>query len=734
MVCDRPLTLALLLAVILFTTISPVSASDSPGSNPVSAADSYSAQGTLNIVYGDGPEGFSKVKYYLYGDDGTRIRLSFASPPSFAYFGKQVLVTGAPPARALVQTGQAETTMYVESISLLSRQGAQANAGAMLGTVSGTKKMIILLLRYSDDLSVPHDPTFYFDLINSPVGSSVNAFYQADSWGRLSIYADTTTGWLTLPHPKSYYAPCGWSSACLDWDALSNDGIALADSQVNFANYDMISFVASNDFDCCAWGGGWYDTLDGVTKTWGATWMPPWSQELGTYSHEVGHSIGLPHSGWVYQDYDSPWDVMSGGDNYDGAVCGSYYSRNNGGTTWLWCYTPGDMIAAYKDMLGWIDPSHLLTVPLGGSALASVDSLAAPLDISYKMLKICIPGYSCVSGGETSRYLTVEARTHYGYDSYLPGEGVILHMFQGDRPLVSGPCFFISDNPPAYPIDSTPGDYIPCIGGLALSNAEWHAGQSYSDMFTLGPGRYLTVTSQVGSSPSPIVFSITITRTSLQVSSVPADVLDAAANSVIYVLPDWQGGDGHAKPPDVIPAQLSDFTALGFMFGASNNTQVMALDTNSTYFDAATGAPKMSNSVLVAFAGPLVNGLVKYYEVNGTSPVYFQWATIDGASYYAWYDRQSNMVASLPSSAGQAGTSDMFLVEYFKDANNNNVFIIYGFAWKGTYIGGVFFKTYILPNIASFTHGWYIYQWNDVNGNGLPDPYEVNMTPVSYGD
>ena len=76
----------------------------------------------------------------------------------------------------------------------------------------------------------------------------------------------------------------------------------------------------------------------------------------------------------------------------------------------------------------------------------------------------------------------------------------------------------------------------------------------------------------------------------------------------------------------------------------------------------------------------------------------------------------------------------MFIVEYFMDANNNKVFIIYGFAWKGTYIGGVFFKTNILPNIASFTHSWYIYQWNDVNGNGLPDPYEVNTTPVCYGD
>jgi hypothetical protein len=67
------------------------------------------------------------------------------------------------------------------------------------------------------------------------------------------------------------------------------------------------------------------------------------------------------------------------------------------------------------------------------------------------------------------------------------------------------------------------------------------------------------------------------------------------------------------------------------------------------------------------------------------------------------------------------------------DANNNKVFIIQGFAWKGTYVGGLFFKTYILPNIASFTHTWYVYRWDDVNGNGLPDPYEVNATPVSYG-
>jgi len=221
---------------------------------------------------------------------------------------------------------------------------------------------------------------------------------------------------------------------------------------------------------------------------------------------------------------------------------------------------------------------------------------------------------------------------------------------------------------------------------------------------------------------------------SIPVSSVGAEVLDAPADSVVYVLPDWQSGGGHTKPPGVGTALVSDFTALGFMYGASKNMQIMALDTNSTYFDPATGAPKIPNGVLVVFAGRGVNAVVHYYEMTGmTSPIYADYAMIGGVESYAYFDRQGVVVASMPYSAGQAGTSDRFLVEYFKDANNK-VFIIYGFAWKGTYIGGVFFKTNILPNIVSFTHGWYIYRWDDTNGNGLPDPYEVNTAPVNSGD
>jgi len=261
----------------------------------------------------------------------------------------------------------------------------------------------------------------------------------------------------------------------------------------------------------------------------------------------------------------------------------------------------------------------------------------------------------------------------------------------------------------------------------------------YSCLFVLTQNGYTYSWNAAASKPgynpgtSP-TWTFTYASGTMPVSSVGADIVNAPTNTVIYVLPDWQTGSGHTKPPGVGTAALSDFTALGFMFGASTNTQIMALDTNSTYFDPATGAPKLSNSILVAFAGPDVNGVVNYYENSGVSPVTFGYTTIDGTLYYACWDRQGNVVATMPYSAGQDGTADMFVVEYFKDANNNRVFIILGLAWKGTYVGGVFFKTYILPDIQSFTHGWYIYRWDDVNSNGLPDPYEVNTTPVSFGD
>src|SRR5262249_25721505 len=160
--------------------------------------------------------------------------------------------------------------------------------------------------------------------------ATLNGFFKKTSWNQFSWIADVggiggvpASGWITLPHPKSYYAPCGWSGTCANLTAIETDGMAAGAAQgINFAVSNNINFVLSNDLDCCSYGGNF--TYNGVT--YGGTWEPPWGQETGTYAHEYGHSIGLPHSGWAYYAYDSPWDLMSDRTAASALNCGSYFS------------------------------------------------------------------------------------------------------------------------------------------------------------------------------------------------------------------------------------------------------------------------------------------------------------------------------------------------------------------------------------------------------------------------
>jgi len=247
----------------------------------------------------------------------------------------------------------------------------------------------------------------------------------------------------------------------------------------------------SNDLDCCAWGGNYVSSVD--HKSFGATWEPPWGQDAGIYSHEMGHSLGLPHSGWVYYAYDSPWDIMSSSVSATTVACGSYFSRNSNTTKTLNCSEPGDGYnASYKDFLGWIPALNSVTTATGSSLITTLEADSLPLSSLAKIVKICISGVSCT--GSTAHYFTVEARvkglgTTSQYDNGIPGEGIVIHEFQGNRPQVSGTCYFNNQSGWAWPVDSTPGDYdsVNCNAGgrsypnYGLYNAQWSAGRTYTN-------------------------------------------------------------------------------------------------------------------------------------------------------------------------------------------------------------------------------------------------------------
>jgi hypothetical protein len=465
--------------------------------------------GTLNIVWGDPhPERGvgGKAVYSLATTEGRIVPLQLTGQEGLAtqYLGRRVVVTGRRAQNQMAPASAFESSDFiVDEISPVQGQLSFPKSA----NVSGTKKVMFLLLKFSDDTAVPHQPAFYINMTNPdtpPSGevfsTTINGFYKKTSGNQFSWAGDVggaggigaSGGWLTLPQTKNFYAPCGWSGSCAKLTQLGDDGMALGRAAgIDFMAYDNINFVLSNDLDCCSWGGGYYSSVD--KKSYGATWEPPWGQETGTYVHEMGHSLGLPHSGWVYYAYDSPWDMMSDRMAANSVSCGSYNSKNSNGTSTISCTEPGDgFIASYKDYLNWIPDQNKATTDTSSTTILTLEGAALPLDAEIKYLKICITGVSCT--GSSAHYFTVEARVKglgpsSQYDNGIPNEGIIIHDFQGNRSAISGSCFFNNQSGWAVPVDATPGDYdsINCNSGgrsylnYALFNAQYNVGQMYTN-------------------------------------------------------------------------------------------------------------------------------------------------------------------------------------------------------------------------------------------------------------
>jgi len=200
----------------------------------------------------------------------------------------------------------------------------------------------------------------------------------------------------------------------------------------------------------------------------------------------------------------------------------------------------------------------------------------------------------------------------------------------------------------------------------------------------------------------------------------------AAPLSVVFYYPDWDPSRGTLKPPGVTVAQLTDWTATGFPYGASTFTQVDALDTDSVYVDLASGAPKVSGSSIIAMSGPAVHAIVHYYEQTETAPLRFGY---DSTNFY-FFKKDGTQKASLPLGVAGSLHQDVFILELFNDMNGNKVLIGYGFTWKGTFAAGVYLKSRVLPNAGAYVHAWYIFSWVDGSGGGAYDGF-VDLVEVS---
>jgi immune inhibitor A len=292
--------------------------------------------------------------------------------------------------------------------------------------LTDTLKPLVICVDFSDKVH-SHDTSEFSLLLFSkdfafPSGS-MRDFYLENSYGKLDLVGGVT-GWYRMPQPYSYYVwgNNGLGSYPHNAQKLAEDAVDSADAHLNLSDYDY-----NHD--------GWVDALiivhagPGAEETgnpndmWSHKWvmhstlyrdgvylhdydMDPEIQSgglvhMGVFSHEFGHILGLPD---LYDRYYSSyglgyWSIMAHG------------SWNNEGKT------PAHFDAWCKKRLGFSEADQLTTNQTNVEILQAETS-----PVSYRLW---------TSGMGGSQYFLVENRQKTGFDTYLPGQGLLIyHVYE----------------------------------------------------------------------------------------------------------------------------------------------------------------------------------------------------------------------------------------------------------------------------------------------------------------
>jgi len=280
---------------------------------------------------------------------------------------------------------------------------------------TGALKLIVILVNFSDT-SVTFSREDFQELLfgeNPPQatgpGSLKDYFFEV-SGGKVTLTGDVVD-WVVVSNPHDYYAPFYRAPE------LVREAVNLVDPYVDFSKYDNDGDGYVDNVLIIHQGRGQEESGD-LTDIWSHSWYvsPPiltdddvyvsrytiqperfedHISQIGVICHELGHAFGLPD---LYDtDYSSigiwDWGLMGHG---------CWNKLVNYGDC------PAHLTGWSKKELGWVIVSEVET---GLNEIFPVETVKSVLRY---------PG----EGGE---YFLLEYRKLIGFDSALPGEGLIIY-------------------------------------------------------------------------------------------------------------------------------------------------------------------------------------------------------------------------------------------------------------------------------------------------------------------
>nr|MBN2277683.1 M6 family metalloprotease domain-containing protein [candidate division Zixibacteria bacterium] len=318
---------------------------------------------------------------------------------------------------------------YLDQRPMLLSRGIGAASKKLIPTskasISGQFRALAILIQFSDKTASVAAENFD-TLLFVDKANTVRNYYYTVSYGQLDIVTvnlPSSLNWISAPQTYAYYCNSqnGTGAYPQNTQKLCEDMVTLVDPWVDFSQYDndddgevdaliLIHTGPGAEYthqNSDIWSHKWSTMMsvykDGVRirdyDIQPEYWLVPGDMTCGVYCHELGHIFGLPD---LYDtDYSSRgigrWSVMS-------------YGSWNGPSGLGAC--PAELDAWSRIELGFKE--HINVISNTSNVL--IDNVEDGGNI-YRLWN---------NGTIGNEYYLVENRQKVGYDTYLPGAGLLI--------------------------------------------------------------------------------------------------------------------------------------------------------------------------------------------------------------------------------------------------------------------------------------------------------------------